>query len=178
MKPKNLLIAIVLIFLTALTGYLGYEVLIKEPVKKPDVKVPEEVEEIVTTPEREEKTTVAVFFNREGVDECDKVFPTRREIEAAPQIGTAALEELLNGPTQKEQEDGYLTNIPEGVRLSSLTIEDGIATADFSEEMDQVAGSCRVQAIREQITMTLMQFSTVEDVIITVEGRQEEVLQP
>jgi spore germination protein GerM len=65
------------------------------------------------------------------------------------------------------------------VTLRSLTIEDGVATADFSQEMRAYGGgSLRVRMIREQITQTLRQFPTVDTVIIAVEGETEAVLQP
>ena len=50
---------------------------------------------------------------------------------------------------------------------------------DFSRELnDGVAGSCKVMAIRSQITQTLKQFSEIKGVVISVDGEAEEVLQP
>jgi len=42
----------------------------------------------------------------------------------------------------------------------------------------QVGGSCRVSAIRAQIIETLKQFSTVKNVVISINGRTEDILQP
>jgi spore germination protein GerM len=65
------------------------------------------------------------------------------------------------------------------VTLRGLTIEDGVATADFTKEMNAYGGgSARVQAIREQIARTLQQFATVDEVVIAVSGETEGVLQP
>jgi spore germination protein GerM len=51
--------------------------------------------------------------------------------------------------------------------------------ADFNERLEyQVGGSCRVSAIRAQISETLKQFPTIKDVIILINGRKEDVLQP
>ena len=41
-----------------------------------------------------------------------------------------------------------------------------------------VAGSCRVLAIRAQIESTLKQFPSIKKVVISVNGRTGEVLQP
>jgi len=41
-----------------------------------------------------------------------------------------------------------------------------------------VAGSCRVGAIRAQIEETLKQFPTVQNVIISVNGNTENILEP
>ncbi|PIP22172.1 MAG: hypothetical protein COX38_02115, partial [Candidatus Nealsonbacteria bacterium CG23_combo_of_CG06-09_8_20_14_all_39_25] len=42
----------------------------------------------------------------------------------------------------------------------------------------QVGGSCKVSAIRAQITQTLKQFPTVDEVVISINGRTEDILQP
>ena len=79
----------------------------------------------------------------------------------------------------QEKEQGFLTNINEGVKIQSLVIEEGIAKVDFDEQLEyQVGGSCRVEAIRAEITETLKQFETVSDVIISINGRTEDILQP
>ena len=65
------------------------------------------------------------------------------------------------------------------MRIQGLTIENGVAKVDFSEQLEfQVGGSCRVAAIRAQITDTLKQFPTVDSVVISIDGRTEDVLQP
>lgn len=65
------------------------------------------------------------------------------------------------------------------VTLLQLTIVDGVATADFSKEMQAYGGgSLRVTLIRQQIEQALLQFPTVHEVTIAVEGSTEAVLQP
>lgn len=129
----------------------------------------------------QEKITVKVFFNSE-MDQsfsCNIVFPVEREIEKTPTVGRAAIEELLKGPTAEEKEQGYFSSINSGVKLNSLVIENGIARPDFDEQIEyQLGGSCRVSAISNQIRETLKQFPTVKEVIISVNGRTEDVLQP
>ncbi len=133
--------------------------------------------EVITT-EQPQTNTVVVFFSQQGEQDCTKVIPVKRNVEETPRIGEAAIEQLLLGTTAEEQEQGLITNIPENTQLQNLTIEDGTATVDFNTTLNTAAGSCRVQAIRAQITQTLQQFPTVEEVIITVNGSEEEVLQP
>ncbi|MFA5248633.1 MAG: GerMN domain-containing protein [Patescibacteria group bacterium] len=130
-----------------------------------------------------EKIFVKVFFNNEdlnpGALDCSKVFSVEREVNKIPAIGRAALEELLLGPDTDDKNKKYFTSINDGVKINSLTIENGIARVDFNEKIEEaVGGSCRVSAIRAQITETLKQFSTVSEVIISVDGNIEEVLQP
>jgi len=108
-------------------------------------------------------------------------------------IGKASLRALLWGPVP-HNEAGFETAIPspkevltypgrgadwgERVQLNSLTIIDGVARADFSPEITAHAGGALVTSlIRKQIEETLLQFSTVDQVEITVDG-QPDRLQP
>lgn len=65
------------------------------------------------------------------------------------------------------------------MKIQKLTIENNVARVDFDKQLEyQVGGSCRVAAIRAQITQTLKQFPTVKEVIISIDGRTEDILQP
>jgi hypothetical protein len=109
-------------------------------------------------------------------------------------IATDALKDLLWGPPAPNL-GGFGTALPTPqevlnyagrgpdwgprVMLRGLTIDDGIAMADFSKEMQAYGGgSLRVSLLRRQIESTLKQFPTVSQVILAVEGQTEEVLQP
>ncbi len=126
---------------------------------------------------------VSVSFPNKQLDpnmlDCSKVFETKRAIAKTLAVGRAALEELFKGPTAEEKKAGYFTNIPAGVTIQKLTIENGLAKVDLNEKLEQgVGGSCRVDSIRAQITQTLKQFPTVQNVIISINGRTEDILQP
>ena len=129
-----------------------------------------------------ETMTVNVYFNNNELDPnitCTEVFPVERDIPKTQAVGRAALEELLKGTSVVEQQGGYYTNINPGVTINSLTIEDGVAKVDFNEQLEnQVGGSCKVSAIRSQIVETLKQFPTVDEVVIAINGRTEDILQP
>jgi len=129
-----------------------------------------------------ETIKVKVYFNNNEMDpefSCNKVFPVEREIPKTQAVARAALEELLKGATDKEKSENFFTSINPEVKIQSLVIEDRTAKVDFDEQLEfQVGGSCRVSAIRAQITGTLKQFSTVDDVIISINGRIEDILQP
>lgn len=125
---------------------------------------------------------VKVFFNNNRLDpqvSCIKVFPVKRIVKKTQGLGITALQELLKGPTNEEKAAGYYTNINNNVRINKLRIKDGVAWVDFGKTLEeQVAGSCRVRAIRAQIERTLKQFSTVKEVIISINGQTENILQP
>ncbi len=129
-----------------------------------------------------ETIKVKAYFNNDKMDpefSCNKVFPVEREVPKTQAVAGAALEELLKGSTDAEKEQGFFTSINPDVKIQKLSIEDEIAKVDFDEQLEfQVGGSCRVAAIRAQITETLKQFPTVKDVIISIDGRTEDILQP
>lgn len=125
---------------------------------------------------------VKVYYNNSEMDpefSCNKVFAVEREIPKTEAVARAALEELLKGPTNQEKSQGFLTSINSGVKIQKLTIENGTAMVDFDEQLEyQVGGSCRVAAIRAEITKTLKQFPSVKSVVISINGRTEDILQP
>ena len=125
---------------------------------------------------------VQVFFNSNQLDpeaSCNKVFPVQRIIPKTQAVARAALEELLKGPSTEEKARGYFTSVNSNVGIKNLVIENNVARVDFDEQLEfQVGGSCRVSAIRAQITETLEQFATVKSVVISVNGRTEDILQP
>jgi len=140
-----------------------------------------EIKVLVLIP-KTETTKVNVYFNNSRMDaefSCNKVFPAERIIPKTQAIARAAIEELLKGPTETEKSQDFFTSINSGVKIQGLVIEGGVAKIDFDEQMEfQVGGSCRVSAIRSQIIETLKQFSTVKSVVISINGRIEDILQP
>lgn len=131
----------------------------------------------------QETTKFKVYFSNSKLDPeeftCVKVFPAAREIPKTQAVARAALEELLKGPTEKEKADKYSTNINEDVKIQRLEVKDGVAKVDFNDKLEfQVGGSCRVAAISAQITETLKQFPTIKEVVISINGRTEDILQP
>ena len=128
------------------------------------------------------------------IDEVLDLHRTIRIIPRTPAVATAALQELLwgidpasladfsNAIPSPEQVLAYPDRTPTWgprVTLRSLVIRDGVATANFSQEINAYGGgSARVGAIRGQIEATLKQFPSVREVIIAVEGRIEDALQP
>ena len=118
-------------------------------------------------------------FMGEPYFDCSRTIAVERQVSKTVAIAKAAIEALLRGATEEEINQGFISSINSGARIQSLTIENRVAKVDFDEQMEfQVGGSCRVAAIRAQITQTLKQFPTVDNVIISINGRTEDILQP
>lgn len=111
----------------------------------------------------------------EVIDGQEEIVKVEREIPYTPAVGRASIEELLEGPPE-----GLSTAIKEEAELQSINIEEGTAFVDFNEKLEEgVAGSAMVMAIREQIEKTLLQFNTVDEVVISINGRTGDIiLQP
>lgn len=136
-------------------------------------------------------TNVVLYWVDQG-----KLQPVQTTIVKSAAVGAATLEELLWGPGPRvrafpdfntalptpEEVLTYPGREPDWgprVTLRKLTIENGVATADFSKEMRAYGGgSARVTLIREQITQTLKQFPAVREVRIAIEGQTQGVLEP
>lgn len=139
---------------------------------------------------------VYLNFYRIGDIDCVCDDPVVRTIPKTQAIARAAIEELIKGPTQEERESGYSACLPTKemiktfkeafypdwgyqIKINSIKIEDRIAYIDFSEEINAYGGgSCWVEDIRSSIFNTLKQFPTIDDVIISVNGRTKYILQP
>lgn len=131
----------------------------------------------------EDAMTLKIYLGNSQLDpqvlDCNKVFMVERQALKSEAVGQAALNALLAGPTADEKAQGYFSSINQNTKLQSLNIVNGTATADFDSQLElQVGGSCRVTAIRAQITETLKQFPTVQNVVISINGRTEDILQP
>ncbi len=141
------------------------------------------VDKIVIKPVETGLMTVKAFFSSTEIDpnnkDCSLVYPASRQVARTSAVARVALMELFKGLTSSESANGLATAINPGVKINSLTINNGLAKIDLSKELgDKVAGSCRVTAIRSQITQTLKQFPTVSAVLISIDGKMAGVLQP
>lgn len=99
------------------------------------------------------------------------LFVTERTEPFDPAVGAAALTSLFDGPTEAERSVGVSTAVPEDTELLSLSIEDGLATADLSGEYESGGGSASMFLRLAQLTYTLTQFESVDEVIFTLDGQ-------
>jgi hypothetical protein len=129
---------------------------------------------MISFPKPEVPVKVKVYFGKQ-----EEMHELERTIPATAQIARATLMELIAGPTFDEKEEGYYSSINTRAEIQDLSISNGIAYVDFSVELERgVAGSTTVQFIRDQIEKTLLQFQTIDTVIISIDGRVDDILQP
>ena len=131
---------------------------------------PEPPETATTAPE-ETTTAIVVYFMR-----GETVAPVHREVPQTAAVGTAAVEALLAGPTAEEAELDVSSAIPEGTALLGLEVAGGTATVDLSREFESGGGSLSMLSRLAQLVFTLTQFSTVDRVVLELEGEPVEAL--
>ena len=143
---------------------------------------------VVETPETPNDTTqkedlaVKVYFpngvKNPGFMDCRVVHPITRSVPYTLAVAEASLNELIKGLSGAEIAAGFQTQIDPNTKINSLSIVNGVATVDFSKELNNKnVGLCAGQFIESQITQTLMQFPSVQKVTITVEGKGD-IVQP
>ncbi len=120
---------------------------------------------------------VAVYLLGTDVSDCAAVTPVTRMVEP-PTLLTGAIEALLTGPTAEERAAGYDSwfTPDTGWSVDSVTITDGVAWIDFSEDSQLIPNastSCGSMALRAQMDSTATQFPTVDRAVYSFGGDLE-----
>jgi germination protein M len=85
-------------------------------------------------------------------------------------VARAAVDSLLEGPTDVESDAGMTTSIPDGTDLLDLAVSDGLATVDLSASFEDGGGSLSMQMRVAQVVYTLTQFDTIDVVEFRLDG--------
>lgn len=105
----------------------------------------------------------------------ERVGVVHREV-MTPAVAREAIETLLDGPTAAETEAGFTTEIPSGTTLLGLTVEDGVARINMSDEFDDGGGTLSMGLRMAELVHTLTQFGTVQRVSLRIDGKPVEML--
>jgi len=81
--------------------------------------------------------------------------------------------QALQGPNAAEAAKGFSQKFPAGSRLKSLRIENSTAYADFNNANQSGGGSCYQAQLTAAIRRTLLQFPTIQKVVLSVEGQAD-----
>jgi germination protein M len=121
--------------------------------------------------EDDRTVSVKVFFCD---DQGEKLVAESHEVDAQSNLPKAAIEQLIAGPDSKDLVD----TIPEGTKLLDLDIVNGIAYANFSEELSTKhwGGSAMEALTVQSIVNTLTQFDDIKKVKILLDGSTAETI--
>lgn len=116
-------------------------------------------------------TRVTIYLRAPGED---LLVPVTRAVPPGEDPPTAALRALIAGPQPGERAEAVL---PAGVKVRSVQVKEGTATADFSGDIMRMnVGSMGEALAVAAIVNTLTEFPEVRQVQILVEGRKVESL--
>ncbi len=92
------------------------------------------------------------------------------------QLLSLTLEQLIKGPTQYEQNKGYITAVPAHLKIRSIDIKGKTAEIDFNGVIEEgAAGDILLKRI-QQIVNTATQFETVDSIIIKINGQRRSTI--
>jgi germination protein M len=101
----------------------------------------------------------------------------RRDVVKTDSPMSESLASLFAGATKADSGKGYRSLIPEGTRLLSAVVKDGVATINVSEEFQfNQYGIEGYLGQLAQVVFTATAFPTVKSVQILVEGQRREYL--
>jgi spore germination protein GerM len=179
----------------------------KEEIKQPEISktkeetktqneqketsIPEKTEtektEVTKSPEKpkqEEKKTVTytelqLCFLQIDTDGSINRKMIKRSVPKNMSPLTTAINLLLQGPdTTKTEERNCISLIPQGTKLMSARVDDGIAYLSFSEEFEfNTLGTEGYMGQLMQIVYTASNFSTVKSVQFLIEGKKKDYLE-
>src|SRR5262245_47345841 len=117
------------------------------------------------------RKTVKVYFYHDPGEYID-ISPVKRLVSAnAPAY--AAIDALLKGPTAPEQRQGFVSLVgASDFRIGSLNIKGGTARINFVSRRTWHGWPGDLGAVRFKtaVELTLKQFPTVVDVIVSLDG--------
>ena len=102
----------------------------------------------------------------------EKITPVHREVSKSLGVAAAAMNALLQAPTDAEKAAGLSTTIPPGTKLLALKIVNGIATVDLSKEFESGGGTLSMTARLAQVVFTLTQFSSIDAVTFMIDHKK------
>jgi spore germination protein GerM len=118
--------------------------------------------------------TVKIYFN-DDPDDPTHVLPVERTVPWSPQVATAAVGQLLAGPTAAERNAGYYSWFSSATAgmLRSVRVTNGVAYVDFqdfSRIIPNASTSHGSAELMAELDSTLKQYPTVESTVYSFNG--------
>jgi len=119
--------------------------------------------------------TVKVYFHRGAADDPTKVVAVRRSVPSSSKVATAALTQLLAGPTAAERSAGYwsLFSSATAGMLRSVRVAESVGYADFRDlrpVIPSAGSSAGTAAFLAELDTTFKQFGNVRRTVYSLNG--------
>jgi spore germination protein GerM len=157
---KSLLAAMTVVAVGVVAAGCGSEQAVS--LGKPTPATTTRHEQTGTAPSR---LSLEIWFVRDG-----GLMATHRIHPPTQAVATAAMTDLLGGPTAAESAAGSTSAVPAGTRLLGINIANGVATVDLTSEFQSGGGASSLQTRLGQVVYTLTQFPTVQKVRFRLDG--------
>ncbi|HOO72884.1 MAG TPA: GerMN domain-containing protein [Spirochaetota bacterium] len=152
----------------------------EEPQIKPLPVVKEEPKIVPADKKPEDKAvreaSVKIYFIR--LDEKTEKFylaSVARKVRGNSMLKDT-LDELIKGPSTAEERKGYLSAVPETLKIRKVSVSNRTALVDFNSAIETgAAGNVLIHRI-DQIVYTATQFDTVDSLVIMVDGKRKNSL--
>jgi germination protein M len=117
-------------------------------------------------------TTVRAYFFLGSFTGDSGLVPVLREVPRTTAVGRAAMTALLEGPDETElsARPAMYTSVPEATKFLGLSIDNGIATVNLSQEFQAGGDTASTVGRMAQVVYTLTQFPTVTGVRVQIDG--------
>ena len=123
------------------------------------------------TPASSETMVVRTYYILGGGVGVEGLVPTLREVPRTSGVARAAMTALLDGGPIADAYQQVSSAIPAGTRLLGVSVRDGVATVNLSQEFESGGGSASMSYPLGQVVYKLTQFSTGQSVLFQVEGQ-------
>lgn len=123
------------------------------------------------------KDKVTVFFSKyQGSQSI--VENVERKVPPAEQDNPLeyAVQELLEGPTAEEKEQGFYSEIPKGTKLLGMKENNDTVTINLSSHFTTGGGSTSIQQRMEEVKQTVYSVDSHHKLNLAVEGQALETL--
>ncbi|HEX8748028.1 MAG TPA: GerMN domain-containing protein [Pyrinomonadaceae bacterium] len=130
-------------------------------------------------------TTIKVYYANEkrnpNADPCGLVFPVNRVIPKTSGVARAALEQLFEGPTEREKAQGYYSWFSPKTKsvLKSIVIKNKRAYVNFKPDAFSIlpggiSTSCGSSQFLSEMEKTLRQFPSIKKIFYAIDGNPAE----
>jgi len=119
-----------------------------------------------------EKNTVNVYFMKKKGQQNFVIKPVKREITGETSKISLAINELLKAPSQKEQSEGYYTEIPSKTTVISVKETSKEAVINLSRDFESLGGSTSMSYRLKQLVNTALDAEKTKPVFLELNGQR------
>lgn len=121
------------------------------------------------------KDVVSIYFSK-IVGSDIELEAVERKIPAGEISISYAIDQLLMGPTEEEQDQGFYSEIPVGTRLIDLTETPGEVRINLNKQFISGGGSNSVVIRLRQLNNTALEAEPVRKIFLDIDGTQLETI--